>query len=84
MDAKLPLKVPLRGQRWFRWANIALVIVITLLVMNPQYAFLNVLLDGATLDLLLLLIGVQMLLWREQWSIGRAMLRNLWPQKKRP
>jgi hypothetical protein len=70
MSGKTPMtdKAPrTRGRR--KLLALSVVAVIMVLIVNPQFAFLSVLLDATVLDTLVLLCGLQWLLFRDQLGV---------------
>ncbi|MBB6184808.1 hypothetical protein [Oleiagrimonas soli] len=49
--------------------------VLALVVLSPEFAFLGVFLDAAVVDVLMMMLGMQLLLFRDQWL---ALARNAW------
>ncbi|GAB3032570.1 hypothetical protein GCM10027285_14170 [Oleiagrimonas citrea] len=72
---KVPVETtPSTARPWWRRLLVPLALaVLAVLVLSPEFAFLGVFLDAAVLDVLLMMLGMQLLLFRDQWwSLARS------------
>jgi hypothetical protein len=61
--------------------------VLAILVLSPEFAFLGVFLDAAVVDVLLMMLGMQLLLFRDQWlalaHYAYAAVAQRWRSRRR-